>query len=75
LSGWGRHPEYVSDRAGRIQFQLDQVIHQYRRSAQELWKFCAVSGAQVERAVQALELRKAEGEELDSWKIGARRGR
>jgi RHS repeat-associated protein len=56
-------------------FQLDDVIHQYKRGAQELWKFCTVSGAEVERAVRALELRKAEDEEPDWWEIGATRRR
>ena len=34
--------------AGRIDaFQLDEIIHHYKRSAAELWKFCAVSGSAV----------------------------
>jgi len=52
-------------------FELDELIHHYKRSTQELWKFCAVSGADVERAVRALEFRKADGEELDWWELGA----
>jgi hypothetical protein len=56
-------------------FQLDDVIHQYKRAAQELWKFCAVSGGQVERAVRVLEWRKAEGQEPDWWELGARQHR
>lgn len=58
--------------AGQIDaFQLDELIHRYKRSAQELWKFCAVSGAQVERVVRVLEWRKAEGQEPDWWELGA----
>lgn len=56
-------------------FQLDDVIHQYKRSAQELWKFCTVSGAEVERAVRAVELCKAENEEPDWWEAGTRKRR
>src|SRR5258708_14510131 len=57
-------------------FQLDDVIHHYKSSAKELWKFCDVSGADVERAVRALEFRRADNEEPDWWEIGARqRGR
>jgi len=62
--------------AGQIDaFQLDEVIHHYKRAARELWKFCAVSGAQVESAVRALEWRRAEGEEPDWWEIGVPRRR
>jgi hypothetical protein len=56
-------------------FQLDDVIDQYKRSAQELWKFCTVSGADVEMAVRALELRKAENDEPDWWEMGTRKRR
>jgi hypothetical protein len=52
-------------------FQLDEVIHHYKRSAKELWKFCDLSGVNVQRAVRALEHRKAEGEEPDWWEIGS----
>jgi hypothetical protein len=57
--------------AGRIDaFELDDVIHHYKRSAAELWKFCAVSG-QVEIVARALERMHAERDEPDWWEIGA----
>ncbi|HVH65071.1 MAG TPA: hypothetical protein VM674_03475 [Candidatus Acidoferrum sp.] len=67
---------FVAYDSGEINaFDLDEIIHHYKRSTQELWKFCSVSGADVERAVRALEFRKAEGEELDWWELGAPRRR
>ncbi len=35
--------------AGQIDaFELDDLIHQYKRATIELWKFCGVSGSQLE---------------------------
>lgn len=31
-------------------FELDDLIHRYKRSARELWKFCGSSGSEWERA-------------------------
>jgi hypothetical protein len=60
--------------AGRIDaFQLDDIIHQYKRAATELWKLCAVSGSQVELVARALERMHAEKTEPDWWELGASR--
>jgi len=62
--------------AGSIDaFQLDGLIHHYKQTAQELWKFCAVSDAGVDKAVRALEFLKEEGNEPDWWELGAQRMR
>ena len=64
--------------AGRIDaFQLDDIIHQYKRATIELWKFCDVSGSQLEFVVRTLELWREDKEEPDWWARGAarRRGR
>lgn len=62
--------------AGRIDaFGLDGVIHRYQRAARELWKFCAVSGAQVETAARTLQYLKERGEEPDWWREAERSGR
>ena len=59
---------------GRIDaFELDDIIHHYKRSAAELWKFCAVSGSRVEIVARALERMHAEHDEPDWWEIGASR--
>jgi hypothetical protein len=51
-------------------FELDDLIHRYKRSARELWKFCGQSGASWERAVSMLALLREEGDEPDWWKAG-----
>ena len=62
--------------AGEIDaFELDDVIHHYKRSARELWKFCGSSGSEWERAASALALWREEGEEPDWWEAGAPRHR
>ena len=45
-------------------FELDELIHRYKRSARELWKFCVLSGAGAARTLQYLE---EQGEELPDW--------
>jgi hypothetical protein len=62
--------------AGRIDaFELDGLIHQYTLAARELWKFCAVSGAQAEFAARTLELWRQRGEEPNWWQSPKRRAR
>ena len=62
--------------AGEIDtFELDDLIHQYKRAARELWKFCGSSGSEWERAASALALWREEGEEPDWWEAGAPRHR
>ena len=48
-------------------FELDELIHRYKRSARELWKFCGSSGSGWERAVGILEYLSDQGEELPDW--------
>jgi hypothetical protein len=62
--------------AGTIdEFELDDLIHRYQRSATELWKFCGSSGGQWLQASNALAYRRAQGDEPDWWEIGAPRRR
>jgi hypothetical protein len=63
--------------AGKIDvFELDDLIHRYKRSARELSKFCGSSGSQWERAEGMLAFLREQGEEPDWWEVGAqsRRG-
>jgi hypothetical protein len=54
--------------AGEIDpFELDDVIHRYKRSARELWKFCGSSGSEWERAARTLEYLRENGEEPPDW--------
>ena len=42
--------------AGEIDaFELDELIHRYKRSARELWKFCGQTGSDMARAWRTLE--------------------
>lgn len=62
--------------AGEINvFELDELIHQYKRSAAELWKFCGSSGSAWVRATRTLAFLHEEGDGPDWWEAGAPRGR
>jgi hypothetical protein len=53
------------------EFDLDDLIHHYKRSAGELWKFCGSSGGQWERAATTLTYLREHGERPDWWERGA----
>lgn len=60
--------------AGEIdEFELDDVIHHYKRSAADLWKFCGSSGGQWQQAARTLTSLREHGEEPDWWERGAPR--
>jgi hypothetical protein len=60
--------------AGELdEFELDDLIHHYKRSANELWKFCGSSGGHWQQAVSALTYARERGEEPDWWERGAPR--
>ncbi len=56
-------------------FELDDVIHHYKRAARELWKFCAVSGSHATSRAAVLEEAAATGDLPDWWEIGRPRRR
>ena len=56
-------------------FDLDELIHRYKRSARELWKFCSGTGSQVEYTARTLERLSAEGDLPDWWAAGEPRRR
>ena len=56
-------------------FELDGLIHRYKRAATELWKFCGSSGGQWDQAAKALAAWREAGEEPDWWEAGAPRPR
>ena len=48
------------------EFELDDIIYQYKRSAAELWKFCNVPrGGGVQTAAHMLSYLREEGREPD----------
>jgi hypothetical protein len=54
--------------AGEIdEFDLDDIIHRYKRAARQLWSFCGSSGSQRLQAATALEYMRDRGEEHDWW--------
>jgi hypothetical protein len=56
---------------GRIdEFELDDVIRHYIRSAAALWQFCGSSGAERQHAAVTLGEMRARGEDPDWWAAG-----
>lgn len=54
--------------AGEIDvFELDELIHRYKRSARELWKFCGQTGSQWLTAARTIEFVREQGAELPDW--------
>jgi hypothetical protein len=59
--------------AGEIDaFELDDLIHRYKRSARELWKFCSIGPDSVARTIE--DAREC-GEVIDWWAAGEIRRR
>jgi hypothetical protein len=75
----GRLLEHVREGFARLDageidaFDLDELIHRYKRSTRELWKFCELSGAGG--AAWAIEDARERGEEIDWWAAGEPRRR
>jgi hypothetical protein len=62
--------------AGEIDaFELDDLIHHYKRATQKLWSFCVGSGGHVEWAARTLEWLRAQGEMPDWWEQATPRSR
>ena len=56
--------------AGELdEFELDHLIHHYKRSAAELWKFCEGRGGALQ-AVSVLAYRREQRDEPDWWEAG-----
>ncbi len=54
--------------AGQIdEFDLDDLIHRYKRAAADLWKFCGNTGGQWLQAANTLSYLRDQGEEPDWW--------
>ena len=73
--------EHVHDGFARLDareidpFELDDLIHRYKRSARELWKFCGQGGAGWEHAASMLAWLREDGDEPDWWQAGEPRHR
>ena len=65
---------FVQLDAGEIdEFELDDLIHRYKRAAKQLWLFCGSSGGQWLQAAAALRYLRDRGDERDWWAESARR--
>ena len=54
--------------AGEIDdFELDDVIHRYKRAAAKLWSFCGSGGGQSQRVASALTYLRERNEPLPDW--------
>jgi hypothetical protein len=48
-------------------FELDELIHHYKRATQKLWTFCTGGGAQVYFTARTLKWLREQGELPDWW--------
>jgi hypothetical protein len=56
--------------AGEVDaFELDDLIHQYKRASQKLWSFCTGGGSQVYSTAKMLEWQREQGELTDWWDL------
>ena len=66
---------FVRSDAGDIDaFELDAVIHHYKRAAQKLWSACVGGGTHAGRLARLLEREAGDGEKTDWWEVGAAPG-
>jgi hypothetical protein len=65
---------FVQLDAGEIdEFELDNLVYHYKRSAAELWKFCDYTGIGALRTAATLTYLREEGREPDWWEAGTSR--
>ena len=63
---------FVQLDAGEIgEFELDDLIHRYKRAAAKLWSFCGSSGAQWVQAANTLAVLRDRGEPPPDWWMDA----
>jgi len=57
-------------------FELDELIHRYKCSARELWKFCGdLSGSRARFTARAIEELAIGSDSVDWWDRGKQRAR
>jgi hypothetical protein len=61
--------------AGEIDvFELDNLIHRYKKGAAKLRSFCGSSGGQWLQVAKNVAYLREQGDEPDWWAVGAPRG-
>ncbi len=49
-------------------FELDELIHHYKRATRELWKFCGnLTGSKAHFIARTIEEMQANGEAIEWW--------
>jgi hypothetical protein len=48
-------------------FELDELIHHFKRASQKLWTFCTGSGAQTHATARTIDWLSQQGELPDWW--------
>lgn len=52
-------------------FELDELIHRYKKATRELWKFCGgLTGRSAHFVARTLEEMQGRGETIDWWERG-----
>jgi hypothetical protein len=52
-------------------FELDELVHRYKKAARELWKLCGnVTGSKAGSIARMLEEMQGHGEAIDWWERG-----
>lgn len=52
-------------------FELDELIHRYKKATRELWKFCGdITGRSAHFIARTLEDMQERGETVDWWERG-----
>lgn len=52
-------------------FELDELIHRYKKATRELWKLCGnITGSRAGIVARTLEEVQERGEEIDWWERG-----
>ena len=49
------------------EFQLDELIHRYKKAAAKLWAFCGSGGARIQQAADHLAYLQKEGRQPPDW--------
>ena len=52
-------------------FELDELLHRYKRATQKLWSACTGGGADTQRMARTLEWQTDQGEQTDWWELSA----
>jgi hypothetical protein len=54
-------------------FELDDLIHHYKRATQKLWSFCSGGGSQIYSTAKMIEWQREEGDLPNWWDLVAPR--